>query len=577
MSQPLSKFGDYFLVKKIATGGMAEIYLARTRTAQGPEKYVALKMIHPRYMEEASFHNMILEEARIAVQLNHPNVGQVFDLGQVDNRYFLVMEFIDGYDLSRLHDATREKSMEIPIDITAFVGREVCNALAYAHALSNAEGTPLNLIHRDISPQNVLIAFDGGVKIIDFGIAKVSTAMQQTQVGVIKGKFYYMSPEQAGAHDVDQRSDLFSLGICLWETLCGKSLFRREGGPTNPLAILHEIRSLPIPRVRDIRPDCPPELDNIVARALSRDLAERWQSATQMSTAMTRFMKNYAPSFSAGQIEGYMERAYEKREITKDSVPVPTHLKDLMDRDGFKPSAHSIIYALPTGQLATPQPMDVHSAATGMLDIQAQQTNIFSVTTGQPLAGVTNSSAPWVDHKEKSTDKAVEQLTNDLAMSNTVFIRKDAVEVMKAAGESPEVVDTTNQEILQEVASDPNQQTQALAESEIQAAQLEYQRKMRESAVVLQPVSRPAVVPTVDDTPAPNPTPPLPPNRTGPLSRHPLFRALVIAVLVLCVLTATLALLLIRRSRTEARLISEQERILKISVPSTDGARTAGW
>ncbi len=568
LSQPLSKFGDYFLVKKIATGGMAEIYLARTRTAQGPEKYVALKMIHPRYMEEASFHNMILEEARIAVQLSHPNVGQVFDLGQVDNRYFLVMEFIDGYDLSRLHDATREKSLSIPIDVTAFVGQQVCAALAYAHALKDRTGRPLDLIHRDISPQNILVGFDGGVKIIDFGIAKVSTAMQQTQVGVIKGKFYYMSPEQAGAHDVDQRSDLFSLGICLWETLCGKSLFRREGGPTNPLAILHEIRTLPIPRVRELRPDCPPALDHIVARALCRDLSERFQSAQQMQAALSRFIDESCAGFEPSRVKKHMVQAFEKVEVTKETRRVPTHVADLMRRNDFVPSQHSIIYSLPTGQIVTPQPIDVHGAATGLLDPQASETNVFPLDhMTDPIAGVADSDSKWaVDDKEKTTDKAVEQLANDLAMSNTVFIRKDEVEVMKAAGEAPQVVDSDNKSTDNvPIQADPNERTQSLAADDIKAAHEAYRQKVAADNRSLAAARR-----NIPD---------LPPNRRGPLSRHPLFRLLVIAVLVLCVLTATLALLLIRRERDRARLMNERERILRTthlpSRPPTEVTRAA--
>ena len=571
MAQPLSKFGDYFLIKKIATGGMAEIYLARTRTAQGPEKYVALKMIHPRYMEDGNFHQMIVEEAKIAVQLNHKNIGTVFDLGQVEGRYFLVMEFIDGYDLSRLHEATRQKGMQIPIDVAAFVGREVCAALTYAHALHDPTGRPLDLIHRDISPQNILLGFDGEVKIIDFGIAKVSTQIQQTQVGVIKGKFYYMSPEQAGAHDVDQRSDLFSMGICMWET---RSLFRREGGPTNPLAILHEIRTLRIPRVREVRPECPRELDEIVARALSRDLSTRFQSARQMQQALTRYLIDHVPGFERSRVANHMVTAFEKVEITKETQRVSTRMAELMSRGEFRPSQHSVIFALPTGQVVTPDPMDVHQAATGLLDLgkQSLATNIIDTSALQPLtqpiqrdespskviAGISEGHA---DLSERATDRGLKKLSeSDLAMSETVFIRKDDVEQMTRAGAAPEVRGDRGSE--EDPAADPHSRTQSLAADEIAAAHQAYNEAISEERA-----SHTAEVDLRNKkaSKAPHPVASLP-----PLSRHPLFRLLVIGVLVLCVLSATLALLLVRRARQQHLIDIQKPHIIDTRTPKAE-------
>ncbi len=578
MAQPLSKFGDYFLIKKVATGGMAEIYLARTRTAQGPEKYVALKMIHPRYMEDGNFHNMILEEAKIAVQLNHKNVGQVFDLGQVDGRYFLVMEFVDGYDVSRLQDVTREKQLNIPVDITAFIGREVCAALSYAHQLKDRSGRHLQLIHRDISPQNILASFDGEVKIIDFGIAKVSTQLQQTQVGVIKGKFYYMSPEQAGAHDVDQRSDLFSLGICLWETLCGRSLFRREGGPTNPLAILHEIRTLPIPRVREIRPDCPKELDALIAKALSRDLTYRFQSAGEMQASFNRFMINHAPGFERQRLTNFMVKAFEKVETTKETQRITTKQADLMQRGDFVPTEHSIIYSLPTGQILTPHPLDVHSAETGMLDINpSRETNIFPGGMPdlpgipmQPIAGMSETTTDRslsVDYEERTTSRAIEmEDSGDLAMSETVYLRKDDVQAMRDAGEAPMVIDGSD--ILPALMpSDPHSETQSLASEDIQAAHAAYSARLRSDKANTSEVPR--ATPSRGRRDARDPD--------SPLTQHPLFRLLVIGVLVLCVLSATLALMLVRRGRERARLTNERERILKMEAPPPREAHNSAF
>ncbi|MFT5434480.1 MAG: serine/threonine protein kinase [Myxococcota bacterium] len=500
---PPRRFGDYFLIKKIATGGMAEIFLAKTRTAQGPEKYVALKMIHTRYMEERNFHHMIAEEAKIAVQLGHKNIGQVFDLGQVDGRYFIVMEYIDGYDLSRLHDACRQKLLPIPFEIAAFVGHEVCAALTYAHKLRDRSGQALNLIHRDISPQNILLSFQGEIKLIDFGIAKVATQMQQTQVGVIKGKFYYMSPEQAGAADIDQRSDLFSLGICLWETICGRPLFRREGGPTNPLAILHEIRSMRIPRVRELRPECPPQLDALVAQALSRDRDARFSSAVDMKAAFSRFLLTEMPDLDPREIVDFMVAAYDKVETTKETARITTKMADLMQRTDFQPGGASVIFALP-------------SAGASERDLADVQTAIFKP---EVRTGVAEGLAAPVRPPEVSPS------SGDLAVSNTVFLRKDHVEELRARGEKAESYDTGGE-------ADPNGQTQAISEADIDAAR---------DALRNNPTAT-----TYDDLRLS--------DEPGPLSEHPLFRWLIIAVLVLCILTATLALMLLQRSRQVERM-----------------------
>ena len=571
------KFGDFFLIKKIATGGMAEIHLARTRTTQGPEKYVALKMIHPRYMEDGNFHRMIVEEAKIAILLNHKNIGQVFDLGCVESRYFLVMEFVDGYDLSRMHEVCQDKAVEIPIDVCAFVGREVCAALHYAHNHRDRQGRPLDLIHRDISPQNILLSFGGEVKIIDFGIAKVSTQLQQTQVGVIKGKFYYMSPEQAGAHDVDQRSDLFSLGICLWETLCGRSLFRREGGPTNPLAILHEIRTLRIPRVREFRPDCPRELDEIIARALSRDLSQRFKSAQAMQGAFNRFLMSQRPPFDRSRLARFMVEVYEKEETSKETDRISTSMAQLMQRADFLPSQHSVVYELgqplPAGQPSRPSNVPVAPSADAT-HILSGTPPPLPIPSRQPIAapvvGTSRTSASRsrprngvVMAGEIPTNQELPKLTgSDLAMSETVFLRRDDVEEMQRAGQAPKVLDESGENLPVVSDADPNSRTQSLSGDQIRAAHARYAVELESSfgpQSGAMPVSDPRDEPTRADSRQ------IPPDI--PLSQHPLFRLLVIGVLVLCVLTATLALLLVRRARNRERLANERPGIMRPATP----------
>jgi serine/threonine protein kinase len=518
MAEELKKFGEYYLIKKIATGGMAEVHLARTRTARGPEKYVAIKIVHPRYQEEENFHRMIVDEAKIAIQLTHKNICQVFDLGQQDGRYYIVMEYIDGYDLSRLQETCQALNLRVPFDVAAFIGREVCVGLTYAHARNDRSGKPLNLIHRDISPQNLLISFDGNCKIIDFGIAKVSTKIQQTHAGVIKGKFYYMSPEQAGADKVDQRSDLFSLGICLWETLCGRSLFRREGGPSNPLAILHEIRSMSIPRIRDIRPDCPPALDNIITQALQRKLKSRFSDAQQMQAAFNRYLLEHAPSFTRKRLASFVVRAFGKEEMSKEVDRVTTSMVNLMTRAEFQPDAASIIYDL--------------AESSGQLD------KSFTFVTDPSSLKAIPEDAPIHAPESAVTDLGVMAIQHEIAQEHTAVFASAS---LSAPADPPAQPAST---------VDPNNQTHIIPSDLIEAASRAADSANAVTTGKLRKIK--LEVPSKEPA-APQSTP------LQPLTQHHLFRPLVIGILVLCVLSATLAYLLIRRAKV--RHDAEQQRL----------------
>ena len=209
------QFGPYRLVRQIAVGGMAEIHLAKTKGIAGFEKYVAIKMIHPNFAEDDQFIQMLVDEAKIAVQLTHGNIAQTFDLGRVGDTYYITMEYVDGADLYKVLRRASEQDLEMPLDVCAFVGKEVCSALDHAHRKRDHAGKSLGIVHRDVSPQNVLVSYSGEVKLVDFGIAKAAMKARQTAAGVIKGKYYYMSPEQAWGDPIDHRSDIFSAGIVL--------------------------------------------------------------------------------------------------------------------------------------------------------------------------------------------------------------------------------------------------------------------------------------------------------------------------------------------------------------------------
>src|SRR5262245_41783358 len=261
---------------------MAEVYLARTTVAQGLTKTLVLKKIHTAYARSRPFVAMFVDEAKIALGLNHPNIVQVFDFGSVGETYFLAMENVEGMDLLRLlQDCAREKR-RIPFGLSAYIVQQLCKGLDYAHRKTDEFGDPLGIVHRDISPQNVLVSWDGGVKIVDFGIARARHVHEDE--GVIKGKFAYMSPEQARGEPVDCRSDVFSAGIVLYELVCGRPLFTGRGKEA-----LEQVKAGAIPPPREAAPDVPAALERIVLKAFAYHKDDRYQSARELHVDLGRF------------------------------------------------------------------------------------------------------------------------------------------------------------------------------------------------------------------------------------------------------------------------------------------------
>ena len=308
-------FGPYQLVRQIAVGGMAEIHLAKTRGLAGFEKYVALKMIHPNFAQDEQFIEMLVDEAKIAVQLQHVNIAHTFDLGRVGETYYIVMEFVDGADLYQILRRGSERDLDMPVDVAAFVAKEMANGLDYAHRKRDGSGAPMGIVHRDVSPQNVLVSTAGEVKLVDFGIAKATMKARQTAVGVIKGKYYYMSPEQAWGERIDHRSDIFSAGIVLYEMLTSQMLYLEEDIPR----LMEMVRKADIKPVRTLRKDVPPQLERIVMRALSKRAADRYPSAGEMATDLERFLHTYSPVFSPSKLAGHLGKALGTNE---DSVVI---------------------------------------------------------------------------------------------------------------------------------------------------------------------------------------------------------------------------------------------------------------
>ena len=283
--------GKYQLIRKLATGGMAEVFLARAAGPMGFEKTVVVKRILPHLADQDNFISMFLSEARLAAQLNHPNVVQVFDFGEADGVFFLVMELIDGVNLRVLFRRANELQAPIALPLVARIISLACEGLSYAHQFTDpATGEPMGLVHRDISADNILLARNGSVKVVDFGIAKAANQTALTKTGTVKGKFSYMSPEQLTGQPLDQRADVFSLGLVLFELIAGRKPFETA----NEGAIVQAIMYEPMAPAARFRPDVPDALQRILNKALAKSRDDRYPDCRAMQTDLERFIHDAA-------------------------------------------------------------------------------------------------------------------------------------------------------------------------------------------------------------------------------------------------------------------------------------------
>ena len=285
-------FGPYELVRQLGVGGMAEVYIARARSVAGFEKVVALKMIHPRLSTDPEFTQLLVEEAKITAQLSHRNIVQLIDLGQVDNTHYIAMEFVDGLDLNKFITIAKLRRVNISVRVAAFIAREVCDALEHAHKKVGSDGVPLKLVHRDVSPPNILVSTSGEVKLTDFGIAKASMRVSKTGAGVVKGKYAYMAPEQAKAQPVDHRADVFALGCVLYELSCGKPVYPDAAFPI----MLDRVARCVFEAPEKAKPGLPPALAKIIKTSLAAKVEDRFATARAMAEAITEFLFTLPPN-----------------------------------------------------------------------------------------------------------------------------------------------------------------------------------------------------------------------------------------------------------------------------------------
>ncbi len=305
------QFGKYTLLRKLAAGGMAELFLALQRSVAGFEKLIVIKRILPSMNQDQAFIDMLLHEARIAATLNHPNIVQVFDVGQAEGSYFIAMEHIHGEDIRSIVRAMKKHNLnDFPMEHAIGIIIGMCAGLTYAHEKRDLDGATLDIVHRDISPQNIVVTFTGDIKIVDFGIAKSGTQVgEDTKDGQLKGKVPYMSPEQASGNDIDWRSDIFATGVLLFELTTGKRLFK-GASEFETLKLICE-RDYPLPS--QVKPGYPPDLERIVMRALEKDREARYQSAREMQRDLEDMVRKHQIPVSGLNISRWMQMLFEDK------------------------------------------------------------------------------------------------------------------------------------------------------------------------------------------------------------------------------------------------------------------------
>ena len=356
MREVLKKFGRYYLLDQIAQGGMAEIYRARLTAADGAGRIIIIKRIQAGQGTNQEFVQMFRAEIKVTMGFNHPNIAQLYDFGEEQNQPYISMEWVDGKNLKQVLTRFIELKQTFPVEIAAYIIEQAACGLNYAHTFKDKiSGEPLGIVHRDISPQNILISYEGSVKVIDFGIAKATNNSEETRAGVIKGKPAYLSPEQISGETLDNRCDIFAIGTVFWELLAGRKLFAGE----SDLAILKMIESCTshVKPPSSVNPLVPKELDYIVMKCLMKQRDKRYQTAEELQRALHKFLNVYAPDFDPADL-AYKAKDLFKEEIVEDRKRIQK-LNDKVEQLLSYEQIHEGNTSLaPLGNLATPLPVE---------------------------------------------------------------------------------------------------------------------------------------------------------------------------------------------------------------------------
>lgn len=340
----LGKFGRFEILGRLAVGGMAEIFLAR-EGGRGASRILVIKRVLPHIASDPMFVEMFLHEAKVAMHISHPNVCAIYEFGEQDGTCFIAMEWVNGVSLKQV--AKRTAGVGLPPSMAVRITAEIADALYAANQAKDQDGRPLNLVHRDVTPENIMLSYDGAVKLLDFGIAKASTQMTKTQAGALKGKFPYMAPEQYRGENIDGRADVFSLGVCLYEVLTGTLLYHRATEYETMGAIMLDDG---VPSVRAARGEVTQALDQISQRALAKNVAERFGSAGELHQALERYLVDSGTVVRSVHISRYVNELFAKE---RDRGPKLDRNVDLGQPATKKSGDTTGIQPLSAGQLAS--------------------------------------------------------------------------------------------------------------------------------------------------------------------------------------------------------------------------------
>jgi len=442
-------FGKYKLTERLAIGGMAEVFLGTIEGAAGFTKMVVIKRLHPQYNRDKAFIQMLIDEARLTSQLNHGNICQVYDLGEEEGSYFIALEYIAGEDVRTLQDHCRRAGDEFPIAAGVFIVSETLAGLDYAHRKEGADG-PMGIIHRDVSPQNILISYEGEVKVIDFGIAKARTRMaKETEAGVIKGKFRYMSPEQASGLRVDNRTDVFAAGVVLYELLAGET----HALNLPDTEVLRRMRAAEFEPLRKRRRGIPGKLEKIVHKALGRKASQRYATAAEFRAALLKFLQSQKVTFGSAELSKLMGKVFsaERRKRRNgsfsgvlDQVSAATNKRNAA---GPTPSSSSSVSRpSPSGRSRLPGPLtdtgteqmddeeEVEISTSALVDLDMPSQPAVQPPPAPPATGGWVAFAPTTPFGgEPGETGPLPEITGDMDMDPTREVNMPPVDAAPPA------------------------------------------------------------------------------------------------------------------------------------------------
>lgn len=440
-----SRLGKYQLVQRLAVGGMAELFLARASAKHGFEKTVVLKQILPAYAENPNFISMFMTEAQLAAGLHHPNIAQVYDFGEEDGTFFFAMEYVHGRDLRQVMSAASDARVGLPLAQVLHIVIGITAGLHHAHEQRDDMGNPLGIVHRDVSPSNVLVTYEGNVKIVDFGIAKAASLGPGTVAGELKGKIAYMSPEQCRGELVDRRSDVFSIGTLLWELTVGRRLFRTAG---REITLLHRVEQADVPLPSSLVETYPVALEEIVMKALARNRDDRFDSALQLRSALEDFAHRAHVPLSSTRVGELMEGLFPADDRTPP--PLGGSLPGLRRPSGptSPPARTESITPTPGPSYPSPSPMP--------------RTVVTSVNEQQTLAGVPGPVGASAPSTQPEFDEFVPQRRWPVWIAATVVV------LVGLSGALFVILDRTEPETATETAvpSPPTVQASAVPSSQ---------------------------------------------------------------------------------------------------------------